>query len=80
MKTCKMLPAEIILHQAVLRNATEFQHSHFRGTKQRSHSCPECSSSGEAPEHLSPIQQQHLHQPVEADHGLVWGVKHPDSI
>lgn len=26
------------------------------------------------------IQQQHLYQPVEADHGLLWGIKHPDSI
>lgn len=26
---------------------------------------------------FSSIQQQHLYQPVEADHGLVWGIKHP---
>lgn len=46
MKTCKMLPAEIILHQAVLRNAAEFQQSYFRGTKERNHPCPECSIWG----------------------------------
>jgi len=55
MKSCvKFFPTEIILNQAVLRNATEFQHSYFSRTKKKG-TIPVLSAAlwGKAPAPLS---------------------------